>query len=49
MKGVDRAAVHGGRVGQVRGRRQQIRWNQREDEKKKTADVNNGEKMEAGT
>lgn len=48
MKGVHRAAVHGGRVGQVRGRRQQISWNQRDNEKK-TADVNNGEKMEAGT
>lgn len=34
VKGVHRPAVHGGRVCQVRGRRQQISWNQKK--KKKT-------------
>lgn len=31
VKGVHRAAVHGGRVRQVRGRRQQISWNQKKE------------------
>lgn len=42
VKGVHRAAVHGGCVRQVRGRRQQISWNHNKEETKRTK-VNNGE------
>lgn len=41
VKGVHRAAVHGCRVRQVRGRRQQISWNQKKTRKK----VNNWQGM----